>query len=291
MVKSGVAERISNYCLPQEYFNSFGPELIFSTNENISCHSAQVTSPGNYKKAWWHSFTLFHAVLSNRRDLSCFPLLASPLASSRMSQPTWQSTHSLSSLPSSRKDQPTWETTFTPLHWLFFTDSLSLFLSLSHTHTHTHTYFEQSAKHHEETTSNLWTIGVWEIIFPSFIFPSKQTDPRRNKLDIFQLLPWLQHFNSCSDDSISTPALTSAFYFLSWRQPLNSCSDVQRFYSFTTQHLSHCFLRLTAQRFLLSQTVNKTSKSKTINIFVNSFVLPFNITRGNRTLQPQPSFV
>ena len=29
----------------------FSPELIFSTNENISCHSARVTSPGNYKKA------------------------------------------------------------------------------------------------------------------------------------------------------------------------------------------------------------------------------------------------
>ena len=47
----GVAERISNYCLAQEYFDCFGPELIFSTNENISCHSARVTSLGNYKKA------------------------------------------------------------------------------------------------------------------------------------------------------------------------------------------------------------------------------------------------
>ena len=82
-------------------------------------------------------------------------------------QPTWQSTysclrlqaagqtnqreraHSLSSLPSSRKDQATWESTFT-LHWLSLT------------------YFEQSAKHLEESTSNLGTIGVWEIIFSSF---------------------------------------------------------------------------------------------------------------------------
>ena len=68
---------------------------------------------------------LFHSGLSSKTDLSCFPLLASPLASSRTSQATWQSTHSLSLLPSSRKDQPTWETTFTLLHWLFFTDSLS----------------------------------------------------------------------------------------------------------------------------------------------------------------------
>ena len=82
-----------------------------------------------------------------------------------------------------------------------------------------------------------------KIILSSFIFPSKPTDPRRNKLDIFnscwldfsilipvlttasQLLLWLQHFNSCPDDSISTPALTSAFYFLSWWQHLNSCFD------------------------------------------------------------------
>ena len=35
----------------------------------------------------------------------------------------------LPSLPSSRKDHPTWETTFTLLHWLFFTDSLSHILS------------------------------------------------------------------------------------------------------------------------------------------------------------------
>ena len=133
-------------------------------------------------------------------------------------------------------------------HSLFFTDSL--------------TYFEQSTKHHEESSSNLWTIGVWEIILSSFIFPSKPMDPQRNKLDIF---------NSCPDDSISfdfgilipAPSFTTVFFFL----------------------------RLTAQGFLLSQTINKTSKLKTIHIFVNSFVLPFNITRGNRTLQPQLPFL
>ena len=76
-------------------------------------------------------------------------------------------THSLSSLPSSSKYQATWETRFTLLHWL------------------TLRYFKQSAKHHEETSSNLWTVGVWEIILSSFIFPSKPKDPRRNKLDIF----------------------------------------------------------------------------------------------------------
>ena len=51
MHKDTVAERISNYCLAREYFDCFGPELIFSTNENISCHSALVTTPGSYKKA------------------------------------------------------------------------------------------------------------------------------------------------------------------------------------------------------------------------------------------------
>ena len=102
--------------------------------------------PGNYKKARWHSFTLFHTGLSSRIDLSGLPLLVSPLASSRTSQQTWQSTHFLSLLPTSKKDQLTWETTFTLLHW------------------HSLTYFEQSAKHHGETTSSLWTIGVWEII-------------------------------------------------------------------------------------------------------------------------------
>ena len=63
------------------------------------------------------------------------------------------------------------------------------------------TYFEQSAEHHEGSTSNLWTIGVWEITLSSFIFPSKPTDPRRNKLDIF---------NFCFDFSILIPVLTTA---------------------------------------------------------------------------------
>ena len=42
--------------------------------------------------------------------------------------------------------------------------------------------------------------------------------------------------------------------------------------------------------YFLSQAVIKTSLLKTINIFVNSFVLPFNITRGNWTLQHQLPF-
>ena len=51
LLVTSVAERISNYFLVQEYFDCFGPELISSTNENISFHSAWVTSLGNYKKA------------------------------------------------------------------------------------------------------------------------------------------------------------------------------------------------------------------------------------------------
>ena len=44
---------------------------------------------------------------------------------------------------------------------------------------------QQSTKRYEESTPNLWTIGVREIILSSVIFPSKPTDPQRNKLDIF----------------------------------------------------------------------------------------------------------
>ena len=122
-----VAERISSYCLAQEYFDCFGPELIFSTNENISCHSVRVTSSGNYKKARKRSFTLFRAGLSSRTYLSCFPLLVSPLVSSKTSQPIWQSTYSLSLslcfLAAGRTGQ------HEKPHSLFFTDSSSLILS------------------------------------------------------------------------------------------------------------------------------------------------------------------
>ena len=88
------------------------------------------------------------------------------------SQPTWQSTHSLFSLPSSRKDHPTWETTLTLLHWLSLT------------------YFEWSTKHHEKTSFNLWTIGVWEI-HSSFLLNQQ----------ILGEINW----------TFSTPVLTSAF--------------------------------------------------------------------------------
>ena len=143
--------------------------------------------------------------------------------------------------------------------------SLALSLSL--------TYFEQPAKRYQESTSNLWTIGVWEIFLSSFIFPSKPTDPRRNKLDIF---------NSCFDFSILIPVLTTASQFLLWHSAsLFLLNSTAVFF----------FLQLTAQEFLSLQAVIKTSKLKTINIFVNSFVLPFNITRGNRTLQPQLPFL
>ena len=144
------------------------------------------------------------------------------------------------------------------------------------------TYFEQSAKHHEEISSNLWTVGVWEIILSSFIFPYKPTDPRRNKLDIF---------NSCFNLSILIPVLTTASQLLLGFQHFNSCPDDSVLISALSFTTVSFFLRLRALGFLLSQAVNKTSKLKTINIFVNSFVLPFNITRDNRTLQPQLPFL
>ena len=103
-------------------------------------------------------------------------------------------------------------------HSLFFTDSLSYILSNP---------LSTMRRPHP-----IYGLGVWEIILSLFIFPSKPTDPQRNKLDIF---------NSCFEYSVLILAL-----------------------SFTTDFL---FPRLTAKGFLLSQAVNKTSKLKTINIF------------------------
>ena len=95
-----------------------------------------------------------------------------------------------------------WKSTFSLLHWL----SLTLFRA-GHRPFFSSLTTEQSTKHYEENTSNLWTIGVWEIILSSFIFPSKPTDPWKNKLDIF---------NSCFDVSILIPVLTTASQLLLW---------------------------------------------------------------------------
>ena len=146
------------------------------------------------------------------------------------------------------------------LHWLFLTHFEQDRPSFSSLTT------EQSTKYYEESTSNLWSIGVWEIILSSIIFPSKPTDLQRNKLDIF---------NSCFNFNILSPVLMTASQLQLWLQRLNSGSIIYNHFF---------FLWLTAQGFLSSQAVNKASKLKTINIFVNSFVRPFNITRGNRTL-------
>ena len=231
--------------------------LHILSNENDWCHSARVTSPGNIKSHANHSRPLFASLLANSRT-----------------GPTWKSTFSLfaSSLASSRTDQSTWENIFSLLHWLFCTDSLSHIFeqnwpSFSSLNT------EKSTKHYKESSSNIWTISIWEIILSSFIFPSKPTDPQRNKLDIF---------NSCFDFSILIPVLTTASQLLLWLQCLYSFSTLQLFSS--TCDLQH-------KEFLSSHAVNKTSELKTINIFVNSFVLPFNISRANRTLQPQLPFL
>ena len=155
-------------------------KLHISSNENDWCHSARVTSPRQHN----------HFLLS---------LLASPLASTRtkpanmteqtlfplpcllavgQSQPTRQSTHSLSSLPSSRKDQPTWEITCTLLHWLFFTDCPSNILSspLS-TMGRPHPIYgplvsRKSFFHHSSFLLNQWILGETDWIFstPAFNF-------------------------------------------------------------------------------------------------------------------------
>ena len=122
----------------------------------------------------------------------------------------------------------------------------------------------------------------WCLRNHSFIIPSKPMDPRRNKLDIFNF-----YFNF----SIFFPVLMTAFQLLLGLQHSKSCPDDSVLILVLSFITVFFFLRLSAQGFLLSQAVNKTSKLKTINIFVNSFVLFFNITRGNRTLQPQLPFL
>ena len=68
--------------------------LHISSNKNDWCHSTWVTSQGNIKGSANHSRRLFAY-----------------------------------SFASSRTDQSTWESTFSLLHWLFFTDTLSHILS------------------------------------------------------------------------------------------------------------------------------------------------------------------
>ena len=181
--KNPVAERISNYCLAQEYVDCFGPKLIFLTNENISCHSSlpwatikrwgNILSPSSTQAFW--------------AEQTCPVFLFSLPHLLAAGQATNMTAHilSLHFLAAGRTSQH--ETTFTLLHWLSLT------------------YFEQSTKHHEENSFNLWTIGIWEIILSSLIFPSKPTDPRRNKLDIF---------NSCFKLSILIPVLMTASQLL-----------------------------------------------------------------------------
>ena len=149
----------------------------------------------------WQPYTVIIYIYSCRTSQPAWQIIYSSLRLLEAGQTLQRErTHSLSSLPT------------------LLAVGLTIFFLSPH---------RESTKHYEENISNLWAIGVWEIIFSSFIFPSKSTDPQRNKLDIFnsyfdfsilipvlttafQLLYGLQHFNSCPDDSISTPALTSA---------------------------------------------------------------------------------
>ena len=123
------------------------------------------------------------------------PLLAAGQTSQR------ERAHSLSSLP-------------------LLLAAVQIILFLSH--------HRESSKNYEESTSNLWAIGVWENILSSFIFPSKPTDPRRNKLDIF---------NSCFDFSILIPVLTTASQLLLWLRCLYSFSTLRLFN--TSRDLQH----------------------------------------------------
>ena len=194
-------------------FAHWSTNLYILPNENDWCHFAWVTSPGQHKRL-------------RKPFLALFSLPHWPAAGQAINMTEHiLSLRFLASGKTSQHDRA---------HLLFFTDSSSLTLSLS--------YFEQSAKHHEESTPNLWTIGVWEIILSSFIFPSKPTYPPRNKLDIFnscfdfsililvlttasQLLLGLQHFNPSPDDSVLIPALSfTTVSFFSTRVPfVSSC--------------------------------------------------------------------
>ena len=87
---------------------------------------------------------------------------------------------------------------------------------------------------------------------------------RSIKLDVLFCLRH-QHFNSCSVFSNSCFVLTTATRFQLWH-------SANLFLLISTTVFF--FLRLTAQGFLLVAVI-KTSKLKTINIFVNPFVLPF----------------
>ena len=107
------------------------------------------------------------------------------LAAGRASQHDRAHILSLHFLAAGRTSQH--ETTFTLLHWFSLT------------------YFEQSTKHPEETSSNLWTIGAWEIILSSFLFDQR----------ILRETNWI-FFNSCFDFSILIPVLTTASQFMLW---------------------------------------------------------------------------
>ena len=91
---------------------------------------------------------------------------------------------------------------------------------------------------------------------------------QEKQIGYFQLLLWLQHFNSCPDNSISTP----------WLQRLYSFSTLQLFFSSSDlQHKGSFCLKL----LIKFQIEN-------YQYLHQLFVFPFNI---NRTLEPQRPFL
>ena len=110
-----------------------------------------------------------------------------------------------SSLPSSRKDQSTGESTFTLLHWLFFTDSLShISSSPISTMKTAHPFYGplvsgKSFFHHLSFLLNQGIIGEANWIFSTPVLTSA-----------FKFLSRWQHLNSCLDSSSLIPVLTTA---------------------------------------------------------------------------------
>ena len=129
-------------------------------------------------------------------------ILVSLLASSRASHPTWQCTYSSLRLLAARQTSQRERA-----HSLFFTDYSSLTLS------HIFRAVRKAPWGEHIQSMDHWCQGNHSFI----IHPSKPTDPRRNKLDIF---------NSCFDFSILIPVLTTAFQLLLGLRRLNSGSII-----------------------------------------------------------------
>ena len=139
-------------------FVTLNSMFLTSIEENIQSWICRVCSRKNFKSLFRAGIVLVVGVLnlyisSNENDWCHSARVTSPgniKGHANYSRPLFAS-----SLASSRTDQATWESTF-PLFTppLLAVGRTILFLS----------HHRESTMHYEESTFNLWTIGVWEII-------------------------------------------------------------------------------------------------------------------------------